>query len=145
MKYRSIRTYQEEPAHSSKRYTPPVEVPVFSWARVSTGLDTPAWSPPYDIMITDINMAVTFSSEVVSGSTSIWILKINNLTVDEPVFITSISTSGYSFNNSKSLENSYTPEKIISPFDALFCTINSTSGVHSTASVNVYAERYRKL
>ena len=143
--YRSIRAFQIEAGKSSKSYIAPLEIPVFSWGKVTGGLATPGWTPPYDILITDAVISSPDSTAGLGGSTTVWILKKNFFSDPDATFIGSISLAGSTFSNSRDFTSDFTSEKVIGPYDSVYCQIQTTSGVHTTLSVTLYGERYRQL
>lgn len=138
---KSMKIYQDLILTSKERYTTPIQVPPFSINLPAPGVETPVWSPPYKLMITNIAvMGAQFESDP-GGSTTVSVRKWNDLTpYDEPIEVYELSLDSDSKRTSVDLLTSYTTDLSLSPQDNLYCSITAGSA-HAHLTVQVYAAR----
>lgn len=138
---KTVRIDQETIVNSEARYTTPVFVPPFSFNAPTPGLETPVWSPPYDIVLTNAVMVGAQFEVPPGGSTVMSIRKWNDLTpYDEPIVVSSLTLASASKRVSADYTSSYTLDLRVSSYDNLYCSIVSGE-THAHLTVQLYAYR----
>jgi hypothetical protein len=140
--YRHLTTTQEITANASEHYTPPLEIPVFTFNFVGAGATTPRWSPPYDIILTKaVATGSVYANNVMTDASYIWLLKQSAFGL---VFIDQVVLGSSDPKMVLDLGSSYSSDTIITPYDNLYAQV-IIGGAHSKFAIQLYGERARKL
>ena len=137
---KSFKVQQETIFAASRRYVTPVFVPPFSFNLPTPGLETPPWSPPFNVVLTN---AVMFGAkfEDPTGSSVVKVRKKNELIpYDDPVDILTLTLNATSFRVSQDLAGSYTSDLLLTPYDNVYCYEYSGES-HAQLTVQLYAYR----
>lgn len=139
MRYRSIRTTQEVAVNSSERYSPRFEVPVFSFPFFDSGDFTPSWSPDFDITLASLSLVVSFkeSTSPLSGAASVFAVYKKSAFGTVEIIRASIADQPRVYID---FSSNFTLDKIVSPYDSLYCKCLNANQFHETASVSLAAE-----
>lgn len=141
MDFRSIRARNEVVANSSKRYTPAIEIPPFSFgASPTTGDESPRWSAPADTVLNE--MVITGTPTGSGGPTVVFLLKES---VFGLVFVADITLGQNDMRNYRSIENDYTKNKLVAAGENLYAGIWYGVGGHDNLAIMLYAERGRGI
>lgn len=144
--FRSIRTTQETEVHASARFVPAVEIPVFSMNSPYVDLETPAWSPPYNIIITNAVLTTVQLATPAGGSSQVAVRKRNDLLpYDDPDTLFSLSASDTQKREVLDLSGTYTTNLTISPYDNIYCVVASGDGIHAHLAIQLYGYREDRL
>lgn len=145
--YRSIRTKQEVALNSSQRFIEPLQIPVMSFSEVEAGLMTPAWSPPYDIIINQMVITCYQTAYTTgSGPTGAVVFKSSYL---ENIFgggvtIASGSVGAGQTRSVYDLTGVFTQDRTIATQEWVlgYCM---QAGRHDSMSIQLYGERLVRL